>query len=261
MWAKDRSSVERSLMAIAAIAATIGVLTTTLTSAPSPVIAEPASPTPIVTAVANTATEAVTTDAPPSDDNPGASSMPEVTITQPDVSSPIPTPPEPDDPADDPAEDPAARTGHSGGGGHGRCVAHCERSDRRRCPCLRLYHAFYGRQPDMDGARFWIEERRSGASIDTIAAAFAESEEFAATYGDLDDAAFVESAYRTALGRDIDTNGFAYWVVELDRGVSRESVLVFFTSSDEFTAASHETGAKRGSHRFELSPDPRHRIG
>lgn len=249
MWAKDRSSVERSLVAIAAIAATIGALTTTLTSAPSPVTAEPASATPVVTAVANTATEAATTDAPPSDHAPSdnrpendrasaASTAPEVTMTEPGAPSPIPAPPE-QEAAAEPAAEPVT-------------IAEAESIDALRSATdltaedahvLRLYQAFYGRQPDIEGARFWIDQRRSGASIDTIASAFAESEEFAATYGDLDDAAFVESAYRTALGRDIDTSGFAYWVVELDRGVSRESVLVFFTSSDEFVATSPETGA------------------
>ncbi|MEZ5225908.1 MAG: DUF4214 domain-containing protein [Acidimicrobiales bacterium] len=47
---------------------------------------------------------------------------------------------------------------------------------------------------------------------DSIADAFGESEEFTATYGPLDDAAFVDLAvYRNVLDRSADTAGAAFW--------------------------------------------------
>ncbi len=104
---------------------------------------------------------------------------------------------------------------------------------------LRLYSAIFDREPELDGAQFWLGEVRNGRTVHDIAVEFAASPEFEATYGAMDDATFVRTVYRTALDRDIDQEGFDFWVGELGAGMPREKVVVFFTSGEEFGASAH----------------------
>lgn len=228
MQAKDKKALERGFGAVAALAATIGVLATTLTSAPTPVTAAPTSlAVPATTTPsADTTTQSADTTTPPAAQPPSDTQPAAVANTErPDtVTTAVPA-----------TVTVAAGTVEEASTIDALTAATDLSDDDAHV--LRLYEAFYGRQPDLEGARFWIDQRRSGVPMSEIAGAFAESDEFAATYGDLDDAGFVESAYRNALGRDIDTAGFAFWIVELERGASRESILVFFTASEEFAAA------------------------
>ncbi len=99
---------------------------------------------------------------------------------------------------------------------------------------LRLYTAFFDRDPDLEGARFWVDQVNEGRSVDDIAADFATSTEFADRYGSMGDATFVRSVYRSALGRDLDDDGFDFWIGQLYEGMPREKVLVLFTSGEEF---------------------------
>ncbi|MEZ5379585.1 MAG: DUF4214 domain-containing protein [Acidimicrobiales bacterium] len=97
----------------------------------------------------------------------------------------------------------------------------------------RLYWAYFDRAPDAAGLSFWTGRRLAGASLDSIADAFGESEEFTATYGPLDDAAFVDLVYRNVLDRSPDTAGAAFWRGQL-ASRSRGAVMVGFSESVEF---------------------------
>ena len=100
---------------------------------------------------------------------------------------------------------------------------------------LRLYWAFFNRDPDSDGATYWIEQFDAGATIDDIAFSFAGSEEFLNTYGDTVDRQFVKIVYRNVLGRSPDTDGFNYWVGLLaEPAVSRVDVVRWISASSEF---------------------------
>ncbi len=100
---------------------------------------------------------------------------------------------------------------------------------------LRLYWAFFGRDPDPSGATYWLEHYDSGLSIDAIAFSFAESDEFHGTYGATSDDQFVRIVYGNVLGRDPDPAGFAYWT-DLVRttSVSRFDVVRWMSVSSEF---------------------------
>lgn len=102
---------------------------------------------------------------------------------------------------------------------------------------FRLYWAFFGRSPDPDGALYWVTQRDRCAALTTIADSFAASPEFAARYGPLDTAGFVDQIYANVLGRAGDPGGTAYWRNELASGrLSRGGVVLYVSLSGELTA-------------------------
>ena len=100
---------------------------------------------------------------------------------------------------------------------------------------LRLYWAFFDREPDVDGARYWVTQSNQCASLRVIADSFAVSAEFAATYGALDDAGLVDLVYANVLDRTPDDAGRAYWLGELGaRRLDRPGLVLYFSLSAEF---------------------------
>ncbi len=100
---------------------------------------------------------------------------------------------------------------------------------------LRLYHAFFAREPEVDGVRYWIAENRRGVSLDRIAAEFSSSPEFVARYGaGLSDTGFLAVVYRNVLGRDHDQQGFDYWLGQMARGTRRHEVVRYVAAAPEF---------------------------
>ncbi len=99
---------------------------------------------------------------------------------------------------------------------------------------LRLYRAFFLREPDITGAQYWIGLRRDGLAIEQISEYFSVSTEFGITYGELDDGAFVAQVYRNVFGREADTGGLAYWIGELTSGrLDRGGVVYWMTVNPE----------------------------
>jgi Domain of unknown function (DUF4214) len=101
----------------------------------------------------------------------------------------------------------------------------------------RLYLAFFLRFPDQAGHQYWVGVRNGGASLESIAAAFATSAEFVQTYGSLVEASFVNLVYANVLARIPDTTGASYWQSQLNTGVNRGSMMVGFSESPEFVIA------------------------
>ena len=100
---------------------------------------------------------------------------------------------------------------------------------------LRLYRALLGRDPDVEGTKYWISESRRGVSLDSIAGAFSVSTEFQQTYGALTDHEFLLVVYRNVLGREPDPVGFDYWLTLLERGsLSRHLTVRYVAANDEF---------------------------
>ncbi|MEZ5410072.1 MAG: DUF4214 domain-containing protein [Acidimicrobiales bacterium] len=101
---------------------------------------------------------------------------------------------------------------------------------------VRLYRAFFQRQPDEAGYRYWRRLLLTGGSLHSIADAFAASPELIARYGELDDAAFVDQVYRNVLGRAAEPEGRAFWLGQLYAGMSRGRMMTEFSESAEFVA-------------------------
>ncbi|WP_137181838.1 DUF4214 domain-containing protein [Roseomonas sp. AR75] len=100
---------------------------------------------------------------------------------------------------------------------------------------VRLYASALGREPDPFGLSDWVEALENGSrSLLDIANGFVGSDEFAARYGNLDNAGFVTLLYDNVLDRGPDADGFATWTSELDSGAkSRAEVLLGFSESSE----------------------------
>jgi hypothetical protein len=102
---------------------------------------------------------------------------------------------------------------------------------------LRMYDTGFDRAPDAIGLSFWTGSLESGGtSLEGVANAFAASAEFQATYGNLDNAAFVDQLYLNVLDREADDAGAQGWVNALNGGASRGSVMVGFSESAEHVA-------------------------
>ncbi len=103
---------------------------------------------------------------------------------------------------------------------------------------LRLYWAFFDREPDAEGALYWIDRFDHCADLVSIARFFSDGPEFTATYGELTDAEFVDLVYRNVLDRAAEPIGRKFWLAQIDSGLmGRVDVMLHFAWSDEFTAA------------------------
>ena len=102
-------------------------------------------------------------------------------------------------------------------------------------PVIRLYLATFLRFPDEAGLAFWAGAYRGGQPLEQIAAAFVSSAEFAARYGSLDNAGFVNRIYLNVLGRAADPDGLAFWTNMLNTGqLTRAQLMLRFSESTEF---------------------------
>jgi hypothetical protein len=97
----------------------------------------------------------------------------------------------------------------------------------------RLYEVLFDREGDIDGLKYWMNEADEGASINQIAGAFEDSEEFQNEFGNDSDEQFVNKLYDYMAGRDADQEGFNYWMDSLADGQSRADVAVSFAASEE----------------------------
>ena len=117
--------------------------------------------------------------------------------------------------------------------------------DSRDGDVLRLYRAFFQREPDRDGAFYWTGHHAAGLGLGAIADGFVASAEFANAYQGTDDPAYVDRVYRNVLNRAPDPSGRAYWVDKLaQRALTRGGLMVNFSVSEEF----------RGRHPYTAMP-------
>ena len=100
---------------------------------------------------------------------------------------------------------------------------------------VRLYQAYFTRDPDYGGFSYWLDALRNGGKADDISGAFASSSEFRRTYGSLTNTQFVSTVYQNVLGRQSDADGQAYWVDQLDRKlIGRGKLMLRFSESSEY---------------------------
>ncbi|MES2902071.1 MAG: DUF4214 domain-containing protein [Pseudomonadota bacterium] len=98
----------------------------------------------------------------------------------------------------------------------------------------RLYQAAFDRQPDRAGLGYWVFNMDRGASVDAVAAAFMQSQEFLDLYGAAPSAAqFVSRLYQHVLHRAPEAAGYEFWVGVIAAGHSRAAVLAAFAESAE----------------------------
>jgi hypothetical protein len=102
----------------------------------------------------------------------------------------------------------------------------------------RLYGAMFNRLPDDLGMGFWLVRMDNGQSLVSVAKGFINSPEFVRTYGETaSNELFVTSLYNNVLHRAPEQAGFDFQLAALNRGVSREQLLVNFSESPENIAS------------------------
>ncbi len=103
---------------------------------------------------------------------------------------------------------------------------------------VRLYRAFFLRDPDSSGMDYWWRQVNGNWNLWRIADFFSGSQEFVDRYGSLDNGQYVDLVYRNVLGRTPDAGGRAYWLHQLDSGArNRGEVMVGFSESTEYVRA------------------------
>jgi hypothetical protein len=102
----------------------------------------------------------------------------------------------------------------------------------------RLYFGALQRLPDAAGMDFWMQQEQSGTSLSQIASAFTVSKEFTDIYGSMSNTAFVDKLYLNVQGKTPTPVQESFWVNQLNAGTSRAEVLLGFTDSADYKAAS-----------------------
>ena len=91
-----------------------------------------------------------------------------------------------------------------------------------------MYIAYFNRAPDAIGLGFWGTAHANGASLDDIAALFAEQPETSTLYpAKLESVRFISDVYQNVLGRQPDMDGLLFWEAVLNSGaVSRSDFIL-----------------------------------
>ena len=100
----------------------------------------------------------------------------------------------------------------------------------------RLYNAAFARFPDRDGLKYWINKNQTQENdLIQTTKSFINSQEFLNTYGrEISNSEFINNLYNNILNRAPDTEGYAYWVGNLNNNIEeRFEVLLGFSESTE----------------------------
>ncbi|MDL2323598.1 DUF4214 domain-containing protein [Ruminococcaceae bacterium OttesenSCG-928-A16] len=109
----------------------------------------------------------------------------------------------------------------------------------------RMYNVALVRDPELAGHEYWWSQLLTGRGTGAqVAAEFFFSKEFAGRK--LNNAAFLETLYKTYMNRASDPAGKAYWTLRLDNGVGRPGIVAQFTKSPEFVNLCLDSGIEAG---------------
>ncbi len=110
----------------------------------------------------------------------------------------------------------------------------------------RLYNAAFGRFPDKDGLQYWIKTNSSlKDTFRETATSFIISNEFNNLYGkESSNENYITSLYQNILERSPDSEGFNYWLNQIEKGFEDRSELLmgFSESIENKLIFSNETG-------------------
>ena len=98
----------------------------------------------------------------------------------------------------------------------------------------RLYTECLGREPDESGLNYWSLALTNLDITGTEAArGFFFSDEF--NNANVSNKELINKMYKTLLGREADDVGLAFWIKEMDNGMTKEQLFEDFSTSPEFT--------------------------
>ena len=108
----------------------------------------------------------------------------------------------------------------------------------------RLYTVALGRASDANGKAAWINAIRNGESGAEAAKGFLFSDEF--MNKNMSNGDFVTTLYRVFFDRQPDAAGHAAWVAALERGESKQDVIMGFINSTEWANVCVKYGIRSG---------------
>ena len=108
-----------------------------------------------------------------------------------------------------------------------------------------LYSSILGRQPDAEGMEYWKNKMSTGSTAADLVMGFFDSQEM--KNRKLTNEQYLGYAYTAILGRNPEPDGKAYWLGDLEAGVTRNCILAGFVESAEFTNLCNYFGIRKGS--------------
>ena len=108
-----------------------------------------------------------------------------------------------------------------------------------------LYSSILGRQPDAEGMEYWKNKMSTGSTAADLVMGFFDSQEM--KNRKLTNEQYLGYAYTAILGRNPEPDGKAYWLGELEAGVTRNCILAGFVESAEYTNLCNYFGIRKGS--------------
>lgn len=110
--------------------------------------------------------------------------------------------------------------------------------DTNAAAIIRLYHAVLDRSPELCGYNYWLGRANENVGQAQIGEAFLSSPEFMAQHAGLSNSQFVDFIYQNVLGRTADAEGRAWWLENIEAGVTtRGGMLYGVSQSSEYKAA------------------------
>jgi len=100
-------------------------------------------------------------------------------------------------------------------------------------PLIQLFYTTLGRVPEVASYDWWLETYRQGDNLEAVGNQLLGSDEFQTQFGDLNDADFVSQLFQNALGRAPEAAGQAYWLEQMQAGMSRAEVAIGIATSEE----------------------------
>ncbi|TFH86525.1 DUF4214 domain-containing protein [Billgrantia azerbaijanica] len=106
---------------------------------------------------------------------------------------------------------------------------------------VRLYSGILGREPDVEGFEYWLEQAAEEVPLPALAGGFLASDEFLASQPGVTDEQVVDHLYRQVLGRTADEAGRAYWLAELESGAfGLGDLALSFANSAEYVGVTQD---------------------
>jgi hypothetical protein len=110
----------------------------------------------------------------------------------------------------------------------------------------RFYAKFLQRKPDPEGLNYWVNQLVTNQiTAADLAKSTIFSDEFIAR--NVSNSNFLDIMYSAFYDRVADSGGKAYWLGQLDSGMSRLLVLANFVNSNEFSTVCATYGITRGN--------------
>lgn len=101
-------------------------------------------------------------------------------------------------------------------------------TEELRNEIIEVYIASFNRAPDADGLTYWVTNMSdNGLSISEVASSFFDSQEVKDLYPTgTSDEDFINTVYNNVLGRTADSDGLSYWLGEMQKGISKDKMII-----------------------------------